>query len=80
MDVVLSPVGPKPAEWTLRDRLGRDLGTVNRLPDPVLYKVIAKLGCSLDGVETFHDTLDAVMSAVAKRMNGACSLDSHDWD
>lgn len=80
MDVVLSPVGTERSEWGLRDRLGRDLGTINKLADPETYKIVAKLGSSLDGVVTSHDTLDAAMSAIAKRMEGACSLDSQDWD
>lgn len=80
MDVVLSPVKSEQAMWALRDRLGRDLGTISRSADPETYRIVAKLGSSLDGVVTSHDTLHAAMTAVAKRMDGACSLDSQDWD
>lgn len=80
MDVVLKPVAAAQSEWELRDRLGRELGTIRRSTDPEAYKIVAKLGCSLDGVATSHETLDGAMSAIAKRMGGACSLDSQDWD
>ncbi|WP_267428244.1 hypothetical protein [Methylobacterium sp. GC_Met_2] len=80
MDVVLRPVAEAQSEWELRDRLGRDLGKVIQSADPEAYKIVAKLGCSLDGVPTSHATLDGVMSAIAARMGGACSLDSQEWD
>ncbi len=80
MDVVLRPVTEAQSEWELRDRLGRDLGKVTRSANPEAYRIVAKLGCSLDGVATSHETLDGAMSAIAKRMGGACSLDSQEWD
>lgn len=80
MDVVLRPVAEAQLEWELRDRLGRDLGTIVRTAAPEAYKITAKLGCSLDGVVTSHETLGAAMSAIATRMGGACSLDSQEWD
>ena len=80
MDVVLRPVAEAQSEWELRDRLGRDLGKVTRSANPEAYKIVAKLGCSLDGVVTSHETLDGAMSAITKRMGGACSIDSQEWD
>ena len=34
---------------------------------------------ALVGVGTQHASLDAAMSAIARKMGGACELDSEDW-
>jgi hypothetical protein len=80
MDVVLTPIESATDTWSLKDRLGRSLGTVSKIADADGFKIQAQLGSSLDGVVTTHPTLDAVMTAVGKRMDGACTLDSQDWD
>ena len=54
MDVVLTPIEPVNVTWSLKDRLGRSLGTVSKLADADGFKIKAQLGSSLDGVVTSY--------------------------
>ncbi|GJE62721.1 hypothetical protein [Methylobacterium trifolii] len=76
MDVVLKQVGPDPINWSLTDRLGRTLGAIEKSAKPATFKILAQPGTALDGIKVEHLSLDAVMTAIATRMAGACSLDS----
>ena len=77
MDVVLTPIASRKDAWDLKDRLGRNLGTVEQTNS---FWITAEPTSKLHGVPAEHPTLDAAMSAIATRMDGACSLDSQDWD
>lgn len=77
MDVVLTPVGAEGDTWSLTDRLRRRLGTVRKSGD---FEIVPEPGTSLVGIKGHHASLDDVMTEIARRLGGACSLDSQDWD
>lgn len=76
MDVVLTPVGVDGDKWSLTDRLRRRLGTVQKSED---FEIMPEPGSSLVGIKGHYESLEAVMTEIAKRLGGACSLDSQDW-
>src|SRR5687768_10754238 len=62
VDVVVTPVRPKPGTWTLSDRLGRPLGTITEA-SPSLFVVNANPDCGLSGMATAKfPSLDDAMS------------------
>ena len=77
MDVVLTPAGTDGTRWSLTDRLRRSLGTVEKADG---FTIVPALASGFIGIEKHHPTLDAVMTAIAKQLGGACSLDSQEWD
>ena len=77
MDVVLTPVGTDGTRWSLTDRLRRPLGMVKKGDG---FTIVPAQGSSLWRISPEHPTLDAAMTAIAKHLGGACSLDSQDWD
>ena len=77
MDVILTPIAPQGEAWSLKDRLGRNLGVVRKGKG---FEISPEPASKLEGISHHHLTLDAVMTAIAEHMKGACSLDSQDWD
>ncbi|MCE4226531.1 hypothetical protein HCU64_22570 [Methylobacterium sp. C25] len=77
MDVVLTPIGSQGNAWSLKDRLGRNLGSVKRESG---FEIEPEPTSKLEGISHRHLTLDAVMTAIEAHMQGACSLDSQHWD
>jgi hypothetical protein len=80
MDVVLTPAGSEVDVWSLKDRLGRDLGTIAKGSKAGTFRIRPEPGSALQSVKIEHATLDEAMSAIAKLTNGACNLDSQQWD
>ena len=80
MDVVLTPTGSTGNAWTLDDRLGRKLGTVTKPDDTDNVLIQPEPAGLLESVKKEHASLDAAMSAIATAANGACTLDSRDWE
>lgn len=80
MDVVLTPVLSDGDAWSLKDRLGRDLGTIRRSAAGDTVTVRPEPGTILATVKVQHPSLDEAMTAIAKLTNGACNLDSQQWD
>ena len=78
MDVIVKPTGSNGSKWILKDRLGRSLGAINASTDPYSPFTISAEGVLL-GVNWQHTSLDEAMNAIAKKMGGACELDSGDW-
>ena len=78
MDVVVRPAEFKPGTWTLSDRLGRPLGTINEI-SPSLFIIDADRNSRLFKVATANfPSLDSAMSAIASHMKGECQLSSDD--
>jgi hypothetical protein len=77
MDVVLTPIRSRKDAWSLKDRLGRELGRVEQKQN---FEIMADPASKLHGVRVTHSSLDEAMTAIAARMDGACSLDSQEWD
>lgn len=75
MDVVVVPLPSRKDAWSLKDRLGRELGSIVQSKDFVIWPEPAS---KLQGVSLVHPTLDAAMTAIETHMAGACSLDSRD--
>jgi hypothetical protein len=80
MDVVLTPMGIHGDAWTLKDRLGRSLGTVQKVENPDGFVIAPDGSAVLKSIKLVHPSLDEAMSAIAQHTNGACNLDSQDWD
>ena len=80
MDVVLKPIRATGKEWSLKDRLGRGLGTITKADHSDSFEIAPIPDGALRSCKTTHTSLDDAMSAIAKLANGACSLDSQDWD
>lgn len=78
MDVVVTPTGPTGTSWSLKDRLGRQLGAIDQDQEE-LFQITPSAG-GLTSVPRTHLTLDHAMTAIAKHMHGECTLDSQDWD
>lgn len=77
MDVILTPGTAGDGTWGLADRLGRDLGSVWKVDG---FEIRANPTGQLRGVPLHHATLDSVMDAIGRHMDGACSLDGRGWD
>ena len=78
MDVVVTRAKINPGTWTLRDRLGRPLGTISEI-SPSLFIIDADRNSRLFKVATANfPTLDSAMSAIATHMKGECQLSSDD--
>ena len=75
MDVVLTPIGTDGTHWSLTDRLRRPLGTVKKAD---VFTIVPAPGSGFLGIKKHHPTLDATMTAIAKHLGGACSLDSQE--
>ena len=80
MDVVVTPMGSEGVSWSLKDRLGRTIGSIARSTDAKTFEVSPEPDGGFKTVERAHPSLDDAMTAIAKHMRGACSLDSQDWD
>ena len=80
MDVVLTPIKTEVDVWSVKDRLGRNLGTVVKGAKADTFRVKSEPGSALRAVKVEHASLNDAMSAIAKLMNGACNLDSQQWD
>ena len=78
MDVVLTPTGTAGDAWSLKDRLGRSLGTIVKHKDPESFQITAEPEGTLQTVQSAHPSLQDAMSTIARTANGACSLDSQD--
>ncbi len=80
MDVVVTPTGIEGRSWSLKDRLGRSLGVIELSGLATGFEIKPELSGGLRAVPTFHATLNDAMTAIAKHMQGECTLDSQDWD
>jgi hypothetical protein len=80
MDVVVSPTGSGGTSWSLKDRLGRPLGTIEQSDQAAGFEIKPEPDSSLRSGSYFHATLNEAMTAIAKHMHGECTLDSQDWD
>jgi hypothetical protein len=80
MDVVLKQTGSEGTSWSLKDRLGRTLGTVQQSKQAAGFEIAPVASSTLTSVPKLHATLDEAMTAIAKHMHGECTLDSQDWD
>ncbi len=80
MDVVVTPTGSEGTSWSLKDRLGRPLGDIERSGLATGFEIKPGSNNSLRAVPVFHATLDEAMTAIARHMQGECTLDSQDWD
>ena len=80
MDVVVTPTGAEGNSWTLKDRLGRPLGTIEQSGHAAGFEIKPEPSGGLRAVPTLHAALGEAMTAIAKHMQGECSLDSQDWD
>ncbi|WP_336492215.1 hypothetical protein [Methylobacterium nigriterrae] len=80
MDVIVNPVGSSGNEWSLDDRLGRHLGSINQSAGFAPFEIEPDPKSALLGVQRAHRSLDEVMSTIAARMGGTCELNSQDWD
>jgi hypothetical protein len=79
MDVVVTPTGSEGTSWSLKDRLGRHLGDIERSGLATGFEIKPKPSSSLQAVPTSHATLNEAMTAIASQMQGECTLDSQDW-
>jgi len=66
--------------WSLKDRLGRSLGKITKPKNSDDFQITSEPNSALAGIKTGYASLDEAMSAIAKITNGACTLDSQDWD
>lgn len=80
MDVVVTPTGTEGRSWSLKDRLGRPLGAIELSGLATGFEIKPELSGGLQSVPIFHATLNEAMTAIAKHMQGECTLDSQDWD
>ena len=80
MDVVLTPEGSTGRAWTLKDRLGRNLCNITKPQNDNNFEIQPDAFGVLRSVKRRHLSLDEAMSAIASVTNGACTLDSRDWD
>ena len=72
VDVVVTPVLPSDGLWTLRDRLGRNLGQIKGMSGRT-FAIFPEGGLADIPSQTFS-SLDAAMSAIEKHMKGSCEL------
>ncbi|GJE14468.1 hypothetical protein FOHLNKBM_5543 [Methylobacterium longum] len=79
MDVVVTPTGAEGTSWNLKDRLGRPLGTIGQDKNE-LFEITPDPLSGLMRVPHTHPSLGEAMTAIAKHMQGECTLDSQDWD
>lgn len=80
MDVVVTPTGTEGRSWSLKDRLGRSLGAIEMSGLATGFEIKPEKSGGLRSVPVFHATLNDAMTAIAKHMQGECTLDSEDWD
>ncbi|MER2267912.1 hypothetical protein [Methylobacterium oxalidis] len=80
MDVIVNPTGPSGTEWSLDDRLGRHLGSILGTQGSFPFVIKPEPTSGLSGVRLLHASLDEAMSSIARKMGGACELNSRDWD
>ena len=80
MDVIVNPIRSSRTEWSLDDRLGRRHGMIHQSAGFAPFEIEPEPTSALLGVNRAHMTLAEAMSAIARRMGGACELNSHDWD
>jgi hypothetical protein len=80
MDVVVTPTGSEGTSWSLKDRLGRSIGDIEKSGLATGFEIKPGPSSSLRAVPTFHATLNDAMTAIASHMQGECTLDSQDWD
>ena len=80
MDVILTPDGSAGSAWTLKDRLGRNLGNITKPQNADEFEIQPDAFGLLKSVKRRHTSLNEAMSAIASITNGACTLDSQDWD
>lgn len=80
MDVVVTPTGSQGDAWSLKDRLGRSLGTIEQSGHAAGFEIRPEPNGGLQAGSYFHATLNEAMTAIAKHMHGECTLDSQDWD
>jgi hypothetical protein len=64
----------------LKDRLGRNLGNITKTQNDNDFEIQPDAFAVLRSVKRRHLSLDEAMSAIASVTNGACTLDSRDWD
>ncbi|MDR7038463.1 hypothetical protein J2X36_003227 [Methylobacterium sp. BE186] len=75
MDVVVNPIEAPGTEWTLYDRLGRQLGSIRRTAWPdTPFTIVPERGSRLDGMAVLHPSLDAALTAIEGRLGGTCEL------
>jgi hypothetical protein len=77
MDVVVTPSGSGSPSWSLKDRLGRPLGGIKQDTEG-LFQISHTPGGSLTSIPCTHNSLREAMTAIAKHMHGACTLDGGD--
>ncbi|AWN39953.1 hypothetical protein [Methylobacterium durans] len=80
MDVIVNPTGSSGTEWSLDDRLGRHLGTIQIAQGSFPFVIEPEPAGGLRGVKLLHVSLDEAMSSIARKMGGTCELNSRDWD
>lgn len=80
MDVVLTPTGSAGDAWSLKDRLGRSLGKITKPKNSDDFQITPEPNSALAGIKAGYASLDEAMSAIERKTNGACTLDSQDWD
>jgi hypothetical protein len=80
MDVIVNPTGSSGTEWSLDDRLGRHLGTIQIAQGSFPFVIEPEPASGLRGVKLLHVSLDEAMSSIARKMGGTCELNSRDWD
>lgn len=80
MDVVVIPTGSEGTSWSLKDRLGRPLGMIERFKHTGMYEITPDPRGGLMTIPRTHLTLDQAMTVIAKHMHEECTLDSQDWD
>jgi hypothetical protein len=77
MDILVTP-SSDPKVHDLTDRLGRPVGTIERIP-PLAYVIQPAPGGVLDGLaRRTMPTLDDAMSLIALHTKGTCQLASGD--
>jgi hypothetical protein len=79
MDVIVNPTGSSGSGWDLNDRLGRRHGMIYQSAEFTAFEIEPEPTSALLGVNEVHGSLAEAMSAIARRMRGACELNSHDW-
>jgi hypothetical protein len=72
MDVVLTPMGIHGDAWTLKDRLGRSLGTVQKVENPDGFVIAPDGSAVLKSIKLVHPSLDEAMSGACRKRGWAC--------
>jgi hypothetical protein len=53
---------------------------VQKVDNPDGFVIAPEGSAVLKTIKLVHPSLDEAMSAIAQHTNGACNLDSQDWD